>query len=386
MHEIARQKFISHFNTEPLMVRSPGRINVAGEHMDYNLGSSMAAAIDREITVCIQKNNTRDIGIYASDFNEEVIGSIDHLFPTVNHWSNYIYGVVAELKSRGVELSGFNCSFGGSIPIGAGLSSSAAVTSGIAFSLLHLFKLNIDKKEMAKICMNAEHKFADVKCGLLDPLTILLGKKDRALLLNFKTLEHDYIDLDTGEFRFLLFNSNVSHSLSESGHLNERFESCHRGLNALKNHFCNVNALCDASPEQLLKVKDELSPVDFNRCRYIVEEMERFNQAKKFLQTGDMHSYGRLMYQTHEGMSTMYDISCKELELLIGFSKQHPDIIGARMMGGGYGGCTLNLVHKSKVNEITKEVTQYYNRMAGLPVSIYTVNFTDGVGIINDPG
>ena len=123
MHEIARQQFISHFNTEPLMVRSPARINVAGEHMDYNLGSSMAAAIDREITVCIQKNNTRDIGIYASDFNEEVIGSIDHLLPAANHWSNYIYGVVAELKSRGVELSGFNCSFGGSIPIGAGLSS-----------------------------------------------------------------------------------------------------------------------------------------------------------------------------------------------------------------------------------------------------------------------
>jgi galactokinase len=379
----SEKKFKELFATQPLMVRSPARINIAGEHMDYNLGSSMAAAIDKEIHFAIGKNDSDSIvKIVALDYNETLEFDLNNLKPIANHWSNYITGVVNEIIRLNKSISGFNCVFGGNIPQGAGISSSAAVTSGIAFALNELFGLQIEKTELAKLCMNAEHKFANVKCGLLDPLTVLFGKMNNAIVLNFKTLAHSYIDLDLGNYTFLLLNSNVSHNLSESGHLNKRFESCYRGAEAIQQNNPAVMSLCDATMDELINVRDQLSTIDFSRCKYIIEESSRFAKAKECLANKNIIAYGNLMFQTHEGMSKLYEISCFELEVLIAYAKQNPYIIGARMMGGGFGGCTINLVLKNKVDEIKQEVAKHYLEKTKTSLTIIDVNFAEGVSLI----
>ncbi len=201
-------------------------------------------------------------------------------------------------------------------------------------------------------------------------------------ILNFKTLEHSYIDLDLGDYTFLLLNSNVSHNLSESGHLNKRFESCYRGVEAIKQNNASVKSLCDASLDELIIVKDNLNTTDFNRCKYIIEESSRFVKATEYLANKNIIAYGNLMLQTHEGMSRLYEISCFELEVLIAYAKQNPYIIGARMMGGGFGGCTINLVRKNKVDEIKQEVEKHYSEKTKTSLTTIDVNFADGVSLI----
>lgn len=376
-------KFVELFSSKPLLVRAPGRINLIGEHTDYNKGFVLPAAIDKEIYFAIAQNNENvNCRIYAQDYNELFEFNLDDLKPTPNHWSNYLTGVVYEILKLNNSVTGFNCVFGGNIPQGAGLSSSAAVECGLAFALNQLYSLNIDKMELAKLCQRAEHNFAGVKCGLLDQFSSLFGKANHVMKFDCKTFEYSYFNLNMQDYSILLFNTNVSHNLAESGHLNERFESCYRGVDVIHKFNKEVFCLRDASIIDLDNAKNDLTSIDFNRCKYIIEETERFTKATQLMLKNELKEFGQLMFETHNGLSKLYEVSCFELDVLVDYARHNSNIIGARMMGGGYGGCTINLVTKNNIEQLKTDFTNHYFEKTDKQLSIYNVNLVDGVNIL----
>lgn len=377
------KKFKELFQVKPIMVRAPGRINLLGEHMDYNLGKTICAAIDLEIYFACAKNiSSTHCKIFALDYNEVIEFDLQSFVSAGKHWSNYLKGVVAEIYALGKSITGFNCVFGGSLPQGAGLSSSAAITCGLAFSLNQIFNLQIENIEIAKLCQRAENNFANVKCGLLDPFSSLFGIKNQAMILDFKTCNYSYIELPINDFVILLFNSNVVHNLARSGHLNKRFESCYRCVDAIQKINASVNSLSDSSMQELDAVKNILSETDYNRGKYVLEEMERFNTGSKFLNENRLNDYALTLFDTHKGMKDLYDISCFELDVLIDFAMAHNHVIGAKMMGGGYGGCTVNIVARKFVEEVKLDFENHFLAATGNQLLIYEVEISHGVSLL----
>ena len=283
---------------------------------------------------------------------------------------------------RSRSISGFDVVFGGDLPRGAGLSSSAAVECGMAVTLCHLFGIEIDRMQLAKLCLQAEHEFAGVKCGLLDQFSSLFGKAGFVMSINFKTLNYRYIPLNMDGFSVLMFNTNKPHTLAEGNEFNKRVASCRQGVEALQQHIVNIDCLCDASPGQLNEVKANLDEVSFDRCTYIVEENIRYHQALKALEENNMVLFGKLLFDTHNGLKSLYGISCKELDLLIDYAKGNSNILGAKLMGGGYGGCTINIVKSDSVDQISREVTELYNNASPYRLQVYNVRSADGAEIL----
>ena len=281
-----RNYYFKHFRHKPVYVKAPGRINLAGEHLDYNLGFALPSAIDRYVYFAASKNGEQSlVRIYSVDYNEYFEANTLQLAPIKYHWSNYITGVIQMLQMySGRSISGFDVVFGGDLPRGAGLSSSAAVECGMAVTLCHLFGIEIDRMQLAKLCLQAEHEFAGVKCGLLDQFSSLFGKAGFVMSINFKTLNYRYIPLNMDGFSVLMFNTNKPHTLAEGNEFNKRVASCRQGVEALQQHIVNIDCLCDASPGQLNEVKANLDEVSFDRCTYIVEENIRYHQALKALE------------------------------------------------------------------------------------------------------
>lgn len=375
------KKFEEFFKKKPLVIRSPGRINLIGEHTDYNDGFVFPAAIDKEIHFAVAKNDENLFRFYAVDLKENFELKVEDLAKTETSWANYLLGVAAQFKKAGYTLTGVDCVFGGDIPLGAGLSSSAAIENGFAFALKELLEVEVSKIEMVKMAQMAEHEYAGVMCGIMDQFASMTGKKDHAMKLDCRSLEFEYANIDLHDYTILLCNTNVKHELASSEYNTRRIE-CETGVEILQKYDDSITALRDVSLELLKRHQNEFDPVVFKRCLYVVKENLRVEEAFSALAKNNIKALGDLMNQTHIGLRDNYEVSCKELDQLFDLAQKSDDVIGARMMGGGFGGCTINVVKKGKVDSFKEEVIRDYYDVKGIDPEIYVVKIKDGTGLM----
>ena len=342
-----KKAFEDLYHTKPMVVKSPGRINIIGEHTDYNEGFVMPAAIDKAVYVAVSKRDDDEIHLFAKDYEEAHTVKLNELQVSEKGWPNYILGVADQLLKRGYTLSGFNLYIDGDVPLGAGLSSSAAVECATAYALDQLFGLAIAKLDLAFIAQKAEHVFAGVSCGIMDQFASVFGKKDHAILLDCRSMEYQYVPLQLDGYQLLLLNTNVKHSLADSAY-NERRAQCEQGVAWVKQQYPQVNSLRDVTLEMLNECVEQKDADVYEKCRFVVTENLRLIQAAAYLKDGNLEALGQLMFETHQGLSESYKVSCKELDFLVNEVKDSGIVLGARMMGGGFGGCTLNIVKIGK--------------------------------------
>lgn len=376
-----RKAFKEIYDTEPILVKSPGRINIIGEHTDYNGGLVMPAAIDKAVYVAISKRDDDEIQLFSESYQEKYTGNINNVKIADKAWVNYILGVVDGFLKRDFPLSGFNLYMYGNVPLGAGLSSSAAVECATAYALAQLNQFAVSKMDLALIAQKAEHEFAGVNCGIMDQFASVFGKEDYAMMLDCRSLAHEYIPLKLEGYKLVLFNTNVKHSLSESAY-NERRAQCEQGVEWIKAHHPSVEYLRDVTEEMLLEYVKPKNNKTYTKCSYVVAEIARVKRAAIALKDGDLAELGKLMFETHEGLSKAYQVSCKELDFLVEQVKDLADVLGARMMGGGFGGCTINIIKEEEIDQLIQKISKAYLHKFDLVLSAYIVETGNGSKII----
>jgi len=377
LSEDIKNKFIRSFNKKPLIVRSPGRINLIGEHTDYNEGFVMPAAIDKEIVCAVSANYGKTCRIIAHDMNDTFEFELNEFKRSDKGWPNYILGVIDQFQKRGLEVKGFDCVFGGNIPLGAGLSSSAALECSVAYSLNLLYQHNLSKLEIVHMSQDAENEFVGVNCGIMDQFASVFGRSDQILRLDCKTLEYEYFDFIMEDYGIVLCDTQVKHSLATSEY-NTRRRECEKGVAILKKYYPTINSLRDVNIDQLTKHKNEFDDITYKRCKYVIEETDRVLRCCELLKKGDLIGFGKNMFETHEGLSKEYEVSCTELDFLANKAKESKMSIGSRMMGGGFGGCTINLVKISDLDRFIQTMTESYKNELNLELQTYTVKIENG--------
>lgn len=375
------QVYLSKFESQPILIHSPGRVNLIGEHTDYNDGFVLPAAIDKVIAVAIGKNDRNMIRAYSVDMDEYLeVDLSKELKSRPGEWISYVKGVVSELRKKGYEPGGFDMVFGGDIPIGAGLSSSAALEGGILKGLDALYDLGLNGELMAKIGQLTEHNHVGVRCGIMDQFINIHGKDKYVLRLDCRTLEYEYFPFDRKDIRIVLCNSKVSHNLASSEY-NVRRAQCEEGVKVIKEHHPFVENLRDVSLDLLYSHQQEMDEVVFRRCKYVIEENQRVIDACHDLEKNDLVRFGLRMLESHRGLSKDYEVSCPELDTLVDIAKDLPGVLGCRMMGGGFGGCTINLVEKKQVKSFMRTVAKEYLERIGFETEIYVTKLGDGVRV-----
>jgi galactokinase len=373
-----KNSFINKFQGNPLMIFSPGRINIIGEHTDYNDGFVFPGAVDMGIVAAIRKSDSSTSIVCAHDKNETFEFSLNNIKPLAQgSWQNYILGVVAEIQNRSKVIGNFNIVFGGDIPGGAGMSSSAALENSVVFGLNEIFNLGLSKQEMILISQKAEHNYVGVKCGIMDQYASMFGIENNALLLDCRTIKSKPFEIDFKAHELMLINTNVKHNLSDSAY-NDRRSVCESVSSLL-----NVKALRDANEFDLESIKDQVTPENYQKALYVIQENERAVKASKAMQKGDLKTLGKLLYASHEGLKNQYKVSCEELDFLITQAKLNAHILGARMMGGGFGGCTINLIEKTEIESFKAFVSKAYKNKFKKECSIYCVKLANGTGLID---
>lgn len=384
MNEIAKKVksvFIEKFGGSPSLFFSPGRINLIGEHIDYNDGYVMPAAIDMGIYFAIAANHTDTIRCFSHDFNEMLSVPLDKIKKS-DGWKNYVLGVADQFVKAKKKIKGFDCVFAGDIPAGAGLSSSAAL-EGISFAINKLFHFKMDRRELALLGQRAEHAFPGVMCGIMDQYANLMGKKDKVMLLDCKKISNEYFPLEARGYELVLINSRVHHSLAASEY-NVRRNECEAGLRILKKGM-RIRSFRDIkNPVKIFPYKSEMGNRVFKRCLFVVEEIQRTRKAALLLQKKDLKGFGKLMFEAHDGLQNLYEVSCREIDFLVEQAKNHPAVIGARIMGGGFGGCTINLVRQGKVADFLREILPAYKKQFKIDAESYAVKIADGVDEIKE--
>jgi galactokinase len=372
-----RKTFQTRFSGKPLIVSSPGRINLIGEHTDYNNGFVLPAAIDKRMFFATCLNDLNVHRFYAFDLDDYMEIPLDNITIQRKRWVNYLLGVIAQFQKRNLSVPGIDCVVGGNIPIGAGLSSSAAMECGFGYSVNQHLNFEIEKTELVKMGQMAEHEFAGVKCGIMDQFASMFGKEKHALRLDCKTLEYNYFPLDMSKYVFVLCNSMVKHSLASSEY-NVRRAECNEGVELMKNYYLHVESLRDVTLEQLNEHKDIMSDKVYTRCSYVLEENKRVFDLCEAMEKNDFRKFGSLLYASHDGLKLKYEVSCTELDLLVDIAHTAKGVLGARMMGGGFGGCTLNLVEKRMMNEFIDEIKHRYYIATNITPETYVVNVQGG--------
>ncbi|MBZ0243289.1 MAG: galactokinase, partial [Bacteroidales bacterium] len=352
------------FGNDYRLFSAPGRINIIGEHTDYNEGFVLPAAIDKKIYLAIKETNDSKVNLFALDMDESTSFDLNKPQPELPHWAKYVFGVIKELEVLGSKVSGFNATFGGDIPAGAGLSSSAALESVFGFALNEIFRLNRSTLQLAKVGQMAEHNYAGVNCGIMDQFASLHGKAGKAIKLDCRSLEYEYFTVDTGDYEFILTDTHVKHSLAESAYNKRRYE-CEEGVMLLQSQMVQVHSLRDVKPKDVEAYENILGEEIMLRCLYVTEEIERVRDAAEAMEANDLARLGELMYKSHTGLRNQYMVSCDELDLLVDLTKDNPDVLGSRMMGGGFGGCTLSLVKSSGIEAFKKTATENYQKTFG---------------------
>ncbi|MCC5907235.1 MAG: galactokinase [Balneolaceae bacterium] len=373
--------FKKHFSGEPVLVRSPGRINLIGEHTDYNDGFVLPAAIDKNILFAMAPNGIDKIRLVSADMDQAYeTGIADHYQKADLGWANYILGVVDQVQKKGKPVRGFDCVFGGNIPIGAGLSSSAALEGGVLFGLNELFRLALSPLEIALMAQAAENQFVGVQCGIMDQFASIHGKEGHALKLDCRTLDFSLFPVKTDIVDILLCDTKVHRELATSEY-NVRRSQCEEGVKALQKHEPGIQKLRDVSHKLLESHKHEIAEIVYRRCRFVVNENQRVLDACDDLESGNINSFGRRMYESHYGLRDEYEVSCRELDLLVEITENLDPVLGARMMGGGFGGCTINLVKKGNMKEVKETIAGIYSTNLNSDVEFYEVNISEGTGL-----
>lgn len=363
--------------TEVRTFRAPGRVNLIGEHTDYNDGFVMPAAIDFYTWAKITPLENRKLQIRSENFDEEVeVDLDDQNIARREHWSDYPIGVAAILEREGYRLRGARIEIRGEVPIGSGLSSSAAIEVVTACALTAISGLEIDRVELALLCRRAENEFVGARVGIMDQFVSLFGQEQRALLLDCRSLDFRLLPLPEN-VRLIICNTMVKHALASSAY-NERREQCEAGVKVLARHFPSVTALRDATLGQLEQVKSEISEVVFRRCRHVITENARVLAAADALEKGDLNQFGSLMAESHRSLRDDYEVSSKELDLMVEFARRVEGVYGARMTGGGFGGSTVNLVAVERIEEFRERVVQWYEEAMKITPEIYVCNAANG--------
>lgn len=351
--------FESNFSRIPLIAFAPGRINLIGEHTDYQEGFVFPAAVDFGIYVGIQKNDLTYCRLYSMDFDQEYSFELDYFSPKNGHWATYVMGMCALMKQSGYKLEGFDLVIGGNIPVGSGLSSSAALSVAIGTAISGLFKFEIPKKNIALYAQKSEHLYAGVKCGIMDPYASAFGAEGKALLLDCRSNTHQEISVDFKDFSLILVNSKVKHSLADSAY-NKRREACEESVRILQSHFPEIQTLRDIPESELEKVQSILPETLFPKAKHVITECKRVLNAAKSLSLGDLTAFGNQLNASHQSLSKDYEVSCKELDFLAEKAQSLEEVLGSRMMGGGFGGCTINLVKTSFLGSFESILRESY--------------------------
>lgn len=379
--EKIKKHFTVVYQQSPLIVRSPARVNLIGEHTDYNMGFVLPAAISKAIYMGIQKRDDQEIHLVSLDMDDQHVTDLQHVVRSGKLWPDYILGVVEQFQKAGASFSGFNIVFGGDIPTGAGLSSSAALECASGFAFNELFGFGFAKLDLVKMGQAAENQFVGVNCGIMDQFASVFGKEKHLIRLDCRSLDYTYIPFNDDEIEIVLFNTNVKHSLASSAY-NERRAQCERGVELIRQHHPEVKSLRDATEDMLLKYVKPVDVIVYNRCHYVVSEIQRLLDGCDDLERGDLQTFGKRMYETHAGLRDLYEVSCPELDHLVDLVTGNPSVLGARMMGGGFGGCTINLVKKDAVEDLIKNVSAGYKSLTGKEPEVYLANIQNGTSVI----
>lgn len=381
-HHDVKKRFLEVYPGEPVLVRSPARINLIGEHTDYNDGFVMPAAVDKEIVFAIAPSPESVSRIFSLNFQEEALVDLHETHKVEQpSWLNYLLGILHQLREHGYVLKSFNCVIGSTVPAGAGMSSSAALECGFVYALDVINRLKLDKIDMIKMSQWSEHHYAGVQCGIMDQFSSMMGKENHVFVLDCRSLDFQYFPIDLPDHTIVLLNSNVKHSLASSEY-NTRRQECEEGVKILNQYDPSINSLRDVTMAMLVEYKTELPRVVYDRCRYVVEEIARVQQASDDLQRNDIQAFGRKMFETHKGLSKLYDVSCAELDYLVEQARTFDGVLGARLMGGGFGGCTINILKNDRVEPFIKETRENYRKTFNIDLPSYIVKIKDGTSVI----
>lgn len=373
-----QDKFTELFKTLPQLYKAPGRINIIGEHTDYNEGFVLPAAIDKYMVFAVQKNNLNKFRFYSIDYNEYLEFDNTEKQDSVALWSQYLLGVLAQFKKKDLTLSGFDCVFGGDIPLGAGLSSSAALASGFSFAINDLSSFNLSSFDLVKIAQKAEHEYAGVMCGIMDQYASLFGKEEQLIQLDCLSNTHKYFPLKMKDHVLALVDTKVKHSLASTEY-NLRKEECNEGLIFYQQLDSNISSLRNVELKMIEEHKNLPNKTSYKRCKFVTEENERVLQATQALAKNDYEQLGKLIYQSHIGLQKLYEVSCAELDFLVEETHSMPQVLGSRMMGGGFGGCTINVIEKTFANRFEKEIKAKYKAKFGINAHVYFISISEGV-------
>jgi galactokinase len=372
------ERFLAVYGTSPSgLFRAPGRVNLIGEHTDYNDGFVMPVAIDFSCYSAIRSRSDRTLSVYSQQFQENIEFNLDRLVgPPKKHWTDYVRGVAAVLRDEGYPLKGADLLIDGQVPIGSGLSSSASIEVSSALALTSLGGITVPLGTLARLCQRAENEYTGARCGIMDQFVSCFGRQDQALLLDCRSLEMTYLALPPN-VRLVICNTMVRHELA-AGEYNERRASCERSIEAIRKFLPNIRALRDLTLEDLEKYGSLLSEIDFRRCRHVITENARVIDAKEALRHVDLARFGQLMYQSHNSLNHDYEVSCRELNLMVSLARNLPGVYGARMTGGGFGGCTINLVEREAVPEFQTSVAREYEKLTDLSPQIFASSAAGG--------
>jgi galactokinase len=379
-----KQVFIENFSQEPMLVRSPGRVNLIGEHTDYNGGFVLPAATDKAAYLAIYASDSEKGTWISIDMNEKVEVDFKVIAEMPNHrWANYILGIIEQFQKRGIKVQPFNCVMAGDVPIGSGMSSSAALESAVSFAINEMNQVGLDKRQLAKLAQQAENEFIGVNCGIMDMFASIHGKENNVMRLDCETLEFQYFPLNLGDHKIVLFDTGVKHNLVESEY-NLRRQQCEEGLAFFRKNFDeSVKNLSQVPLAWLQSSKSQLNSVVYNRCQYVIEENQRILSACEDLQAGNLADFGIKMTATHEGLRNLYEVSCPELDFLVDAVWHETSVLGSRMMGGGFGGCTINLIKSDVIDELYSRLSVSYKQKTGIELKMYSVVTANGTSLID---
>ncbi len=371
------QKFKKHFNGNPRIFRAPGRVNLIGEHTDYNDGYVFPMALPFYTTIAVAPTDDRRLYLRSEDMNELIAVDLEDNDERRHHWSDYIAGMARMLEDEGFEIPGASMYIESDVPVGAGLSSSAALEISAGLALLSTCAGELDRITLAKLGQKAENQFVGMNCGIMDQFISAKGKAEHALFLDCRTLDFQLVPMDARDIRVVICNTMVSHELGSSEY-NKRRAECEKGVEIMQEDYPTIRALRDVSVAQFKKVEEKLPDVVRKRCRHVVTEDERTIASIKALNSGLFATFGHLMNESHNSLRDDYEVSCAELDLMVRIAREHPGCMGARMTGGGFGGCTVNLVNAADVDDFVEAVAAAYEGKTDIKPDIYVAVPAEG--------